>query len=189
MRGCPLGSCKGSFHFDSLRLILGYFYCPVFGVHKLPLYITRSYFCKLLYRTTAIRQKEVVVPPQDPASSPTHIVIKTNPLFDSLPSPTHTHHPSPGGQGQRSEVGVADQEVFYGQRKKIRKTKEQEMISAVMNITKHSKYSLNPPNSQTAAELLPVLLGDCPLWEVYNNYGEVGSALIKGSVCCCCCCC
>ena len=71
-----------------------------------------------------------MIPPKDPTSSPTHIVIKTNPLFDST-------SPSSENRGQRS--GVAGQEVFYGQRRKIRKTKEQEMISVIMDVTNHSE--------------------------------------------------
>ena len=101
-----------------------------------------------VFRPSAIQKEEITVPSQD-NTSPTRVVIKTNPLFGSaLPKPhpqaCRPHHVSSKGQrsaattrGRGSEV--AGQEVFYGQRKKIRKTKEQEMISIVMDVTKHSK--------------------------------------------------
>ena len=44
----------------------------------------------------------------------------------------------PGPTKVVRELGVAS-EVFYGQRGKIRRTKEQEMISAIMDLMEHRK--------------------------------------------------
>ena len=80
-----------------------------------------------------------MVPVGPGISSPTKVVIKTNPLFktnEKLPRSTPTLLNRRGCS--QKESGVAS-EVFYGQRGKIRRTKEQEMISAVMDLMEHGK--------------------------------------------------
>ena len=86
----------------------------------------------LCCRPSTIQQQEFTIPgAQD--EPPAKVVIKTNPLF--------------AGQDHRrqqvlsSEIdgSQTNQEVFYGQRRKIRKTKEQEMINAIVDLTNHGE--------------------------------------------------
>jgi hypothetical protein len=85
------------------------------------------------YRPSAIQQQELSVPSlEDPK-----VVIKTNPLYSGFPS----QHLS-GKQAIDCSENVGSQpnrEVFYGQRRNIRKTKEQEMINAIVGLTNHSE--------------------------------------------------
>ena len=68
-------------------------------------------------------------------SSPTKVVVKENPLFTS----DHTHRTCsyrPLMQDSTNLGDVTNGEFFQSQLNKIRKTKEQEMISAVMDVSK-----------------------------------------------------
>lgn len=96
--------------------------------------------CYCVYcRPSAIQQQEFTVPSFHD-SSPTKVVIKTNPLFRST-SPQQATPPDCAGMENSVPEGVG-QIVFYGQRRKIRKTKEQEMINAVIDLTNHSESSI-----------------------------------------------
>ncbi len=73
------------------------------------------------------------------------MVIKTNPLFRAT-SPLSDDAASPatlvGSAEARGGAGGGashSHETFYGQRRKIRKTKEHEMITAVMDLASHSE--------------------------------------------------
>lgn len=54
------------------------------------------------------------------------VTVKTNPLF----------HPPTADQSHMAE----EKPLFYGQRRNIRKTKEQEMITAILELAKHGEY-------------------------------------------------
>ena len=105
--------------------------------------IFHSAFC--VCRPSAIRHQEYVIPSSCHGSdtSPTTVVIKTNPLYrtTSPPRPDTNTTTSLANSGAREGEVSRPHEGFYGQRRKIRKTKEHEMISAVMDITKHSELS------------------------------------------------
>lgn len=107
-----------------------------------------------IHRPSIIQQKVLLLPPSDDNSSPAKVVIKTNPLYQSTSpctsgqAPPHQHaHTIPYDQGEvagdeneaRDKVCAKKQDVFYGQRRKIRKTKEEEMINAIIDLTNHGR--------------------------------------------------
>lgn len=94
-------------------------------------------------RHSTIEQKEVSLP-SILTSSPDKVVIKTNPLYSSSP-PNNGNNGGRGMENTSQENGVVEgREVFYGQRRKIRKTKEQEMITAIIDLTNHSEKKRGP---------------------------------------------
>ena len=58
--------------------------------------------------------------------------VKTNPLLVQV-------HGGSWGEG-----GAVEMSAFYGQRRNIRKTKEQEMISAIMELAHPGIYNASP---------------------------------------------
>lgn len=88
------------------------------------------------YRPPVIEQLEFTLPgAQD--ESPAKVVIKTNPLYAGTSSKHHRGQQASGCT--ENDSSHLNREVFYGQRKKIRKTKEQEMINAIADLTNHSE--------------------------------------------------
>ncbi len=83
-------------------------------------------------RSSTIKEEEFIIPGSHDNASPAKVVIKTNPLFSTSAPVSELGHHSNSGQ-EEAEC------VFYGQRRKIRKTKEQEMINAIMDITMYGK--------------------------------------------------
>jgi len=97
---------------------------------------------------SAIKSKEIEIPVDNSGKGKgslfTKVVVKENPLFTS----DHTHSTCSfrslvQDENGRSNVGgVISGEIFKGQHSKIRKTKEQEMISAVMGVSKYNGKQL-----------------------------------------------
>lgn len=88
----------------------------------------------------ATGKAEMLATVGESSTTPASTAVKTNPLL------TQTSREKPLAERCNGE-NMPENPVFYGQRTKIRRTKEQEMISAILELAEYGEHAHDRSNT------------------------------------------